>query len=66
MKSMTAWENQSLKVDVYILKRTLRSCECRIICLPTHLASELTPSLSKPPKSRFPVLQRIYLVRCQF
>jgi len=55
MKSMTAWENQSLNVDVYILQGGVTIPIVEVITA-LYLARELTPSLSIPLKSRLPVL----------
>jgi hypothetical protein len=59
MKSMTAWQNQSLKVDVYILEvSNERSAKTDVPEICPYLAKEFTPSLRSPLKSRFPVLYR--------
>ena len=58
MKSMTAWLNQSANVEVYILREHEPTGPVTAGCVMAHRASEFTPSLSIPARSRFPVLQQ--------
>ena len=53
---MTAWENQSLNVDVYILFTTTSTMVRLVRGCTSYLAKELTPSFNIPVRSRRPVL----------
>ena len=54
---MTAWENQSLNVEVYILF-TMALALRQVVKQVIYLARELTPSFNIPVRSRRPVLRQ--------